>query len=52
LEGGRAEGWKQAEEHASAPAFTPWQTQVADCQNHTAEKVATSRLILYLMTQR
>lgn len=36
---------------ASAPCLSPWQTQVADCRNHTMEKVATSRLILYLMTK-
>lgn len=47
-EGGRAEDWTGA----SAPCLTPWQTQVADCQNHTMEKVATSRLILYLMAKR
>lgn len=37
---------------SSAPCLTPWHTQVADCQNHTMEKVAISRLILYLTTKR
>lgn len=49
MERGReAEAWMGS----SAPCLTPWHTQVADCQNHTMEKVAISRLILYLTTKR